>query len=136
MLKWVCSRVMKFKILEQKLLCDWNKHWFSWYHVFVILSYILSWQKGSFCHIVMTKQHVTKQACLPLTCFNKVLLPDSGAPRMRISISSGSFLSSCRICLSIFLLITLASSTLPKTRLYRWEKIQPMVWKFKLDKIH
>ena len=61
------------------------------------------------------------------TCFKRVLLPASWAPRIKMSISSGSFLSSCRICLSIFLLIALASSTLPKTRLYKCEKIQPMM---------
>jgi hypothetical protein len=48
------------------------------------------------------------------TCFKSVDFPDSGAPRISMSISSGSFLSSIRISLSIFLLTARASSTLAK----------------------
>ena len=104
------TRIQIFSFKEEKcsVVCSYNKN---------ISKYFLT--KMYLYHIL-----VIWTLC---TCFKRVLLPASWAPRIKMSISSGSFLSSCRICLSIFLLIALASSTLPKTRLYKCEKIQPMM---------
>ena len=68
-----------------------------------------------------------------LICLSTVDFPDSDDPSSKSSISSGSFFSSLKMASSIFLLISLASSTLLQNPLKIIENRIPMIFSIQIN---